>query len=107
MGVFAEDAARRYQFSRIDQDDYALRSLERATAAIQTGAFAREIVPVSDPGGGLLADTDEQPGRSKPDKVRALKPAFQKDGTITAANASSISDGAAALVVTRESVAVQ
>jgi acetyl-CoA C-acetyltransferase len=107
MGAFAEDSVRDYQFTRGEQDDYALRSLSRAIEAINGGAFAREIVPVTVPirGGEALFDTDEQPGKAKPDKIPSLKPAFVKDGTITAANASSISDGAAALVMTRQSVA--
>ena len=107
MGVFAEDAARQYQFTRAEQDAYAIRSLERANAAIASGAFAREIAPVTVAGrrGETLVDTDEQPGKAKPEKIPSLKPAFVKDGTITAANASSISDGAAALVMTRRSVA--
>ncbi len=107
MGVFAEEAVRDYQFSRADQDDYAIRSLTRANEAIASGAFAREIAPVtvSGRGGDTIIDTDEQPGKARPDKIPSLKPAFVKDGTITAANASSISDGAAALVMTRQSVA--
>jgi len=107
MGVFAEEAVRDYQFSRSEQDDYAIRSLERARAAIESGAFAQEIAAVTVPGrgGDTLVDTDEQPGKAKPEKIPSLKPAFVKDGTITAANASSISDGAAALVMTRRSVA--
>ncbi|WP_096362174.1 thiolase family protein [Sphingobium cloacae] len=107
MGVFAEDAVRDYQFTREDQDAYAIRSLERANAAIASGAFAKEITPVTvkGRGGETAVDTDEQPGKAKPDKIPSLKPAFVKDGTITAANASSISDGAAALVMTRRSVA--
>ena len=107
MGVFAEEAVRDYQFTRDDQDAYAIRSLERANAAISSGAFAREItaVTVKGRGGDTIIDTDEQPGKAKPDKIPSLKPAFAKDGTITAANASSISDGAAALVMTRASVA--
>jgi len=107
MGVFAEEAVRDYQFTREDQDAYAIRSLERASAAIDTGAFAREItaVTVKGRGGEVVVDTDEQPGKAKPEKIPGLKPAFAKDGTITAANASSISDGAAALVMTRASVA--
>ena len=107
MGVFAEDAVRAYQFTRADQDAYAIRSLERATAAIASGAFAREIAPVSVPGrgGASVVDTDEQPGKANPAKIAALRPAFVPDGTVTAANASSISDGAAALVLTRASVA--
>jgi acetyl-CoA C-acetyltransferase len=107
MGVFAEDAAREFQLTRAAQDDFALRSLSRASAAIASGAFAREIVAVSVPGrgGDTIIDTDEQPGKARPDKIPSLKPAFVKDGTVTAANASSISDGAAALVMTRASVA--
>ena len=107
MGAFAEDSARDYQFTREAQDAYALRSLERASAAIASGAFAGEIVAVevSGRGGSISVDTDEQPGKARPDKIPTLKPAFSKDGTVTAANASSISDGAAALVLTRESVA--
>ncbi|MFY9351965.1 MAG: acetyl-CoA C-acyltransferase [Sphingobium sp.] len=107
MGVFAEEAVRDYQFTRAQQDAYAIRSLERANAAIATGAFVKEIAPVtvSGRGGDTLIDTDEQPGKAKPDKIPSLKPAFAKDGTITAANASSISDGAAALVMTRRSIA--
>ncbi|PDH63933.1 MAG: acetyl-CoA C-acyltransferase [Sphingomonadaceae bacterium MED-G03] len=107
MGVFAEEAVRDYQFSRADQDDYAIRSLSRANEAIASGAFQREITPVTVPGrgGDMLIDTDEQPGKARPDKIPSLRPAFAKDGTITAANASSISDGAAALVMTRRSVA--
>jgi len=109
MGVFAEEAVRDYQFTRAEQDDYAIRSLQRANAAITGGAFAREIAAVAVPGraGETLVDTDEQPGKGKPDKIPSLKPAFVKDGTITAANASSISDGAAALVMTRQSIAEQ
>jgi acetyl-CoA C-acetyltransferase len=108
MGAFAEDSARDYQFTRIEQDDYALESLRRATAAIDSGAFAGEIVAVEVPGrgGATSVDTDEQPGKAQPHKIPTLKPAFAKDGTITAANASSISDGAAALVLTRASVAL-
>jgi acetyl-CoA C-acetyltransferase len=107
MGAFAEDAVREYQFTREEQDSYALRSLSRAQAAIAGGAFAREIVPVTvaGRGGETVVGVDEQPGKARPEKISTLKPAFLKDGTITAANASSISDGAAALVLTRESVA--
>ena len=107
MGVFAEEAVRDYQFTRAEQDDYAIRSLSRASEAIASGAFAREIVPVTvkGRGGDTVVDTDEQPGKARPDKIPSLKPVFAKDGTITAANASSISDGAAALVMTRASVA--
>ncbi len=106
MGAFAEDAVRDYQFTRADQDAYAIRSLDRAQAAIAGGAFGREIVAVTLGGkSGGLVETDEQPGRARPEKIPNLKPAFAKDGTITAANASSISDGAAALVLTRAGVA--
>jgi acetyl-CoA C-acetyltransferase len=107
MGSFAEETCTEYQFTREQQDDYALRSLSRAKEAIASGAFTREIVAVEVPGrsGVTVVEVDEQPGNAKPEKIPTLKPAFAKDGTITAANASSISDGAAALVVTKESVA--
>ena len=107
MGAFAEDSARTYQFTREAQDAYALESLSRARSAIETGAFKAEIVPVEVTGrkGTVTVSEDEQPGKALPEKIPTLKPAFSKDGTITAANASSISDGAAALVLTRESVA--
>jgi len=107
MGAFAEDAARQYQFTREDQDAYAIESLSRANAAIASGAFEAEITPVevTSRKGTETVSVDEQPGKARPDKIPTLKPAFAKDGTITAANASSISDGAAALVMTRESVA--
>jgi acetyl-CoA C-acetyltransferase len=107
MGSFAEEAARDYQFTRQAQDDFAIASLERAQKAIASGAFAGEIVPVAVPvrGGEVLVETDEQPGKARIDKIPTLKPAFARDGTITAANASSISDGAAALLLTRASVA--
>jgi acetyl-CoA C-acetyltransferase len=107
MGSFAEESARDYQFSRQAQDDFAIASLLRAQAAIAAGAFKTEIVPVtiSGRGGDVVIDTDEQPGKARLDKIPTLKPAFARDGTITAANASSISDGAAALVLTRASVA--
>ncbi|HKP60707.1 MAG TPA: acetyl-CoA C-acyltransferase [Polyangiales bacterium] len=101
MGVFAEQAARRYEFSREDQDAYAVASLTRANEAIASGAFADEVVPV----GSARVAIDEQPGKARIDKIPSLRPAFQKDGTVTAANSSSISDGAAALVMTRASVA--
>jgi acetyl-CoA C-acetyltransferase len=109
MGTFAEDAARDYQFTREAQDEYAIESLSRATNAIRSGAFEREIVPVtvSTRKGEVEIATDEQPGKANPEKIPNLKPAFAKDGTITAANASSISDGAAALLITRQSVADQ
>jgi acetyl-CoA C-acetyltransferase len=107
MGAFAEDTAREYQFSREQQDDFAIRSLNRAKAAIANGDFVKEIVPVTISGkvDVQVVDTDEQPGKARPEKIPSLKPAFVKDGTITAANSSSISDGAAALVMTRASVA--
>jgi acetyl-CoA C-acetyltransferase len=107
MGVFAEKSARSYEFSRQDQDAYAIASLTRANAAISSGAFRDEVVPVevATRGGSEMVAIDEQPGKAKLDKIPTLKPAFSKDGTITAANSSSISDGAAALVLTRASVA--
>jgi acetyl-CoA C-acetyltransferase len=107
MGSFAEETCTEYQFTREAQDEYALRSLSRSKEAIASGAFDREIVAVDvvGRGGTVTVSVDEQPGNAKPDKIPALKPAFAKDGTITAANASSISDGAAALIVTKESVA--
>jgi acetyl-CoA C-acetyltransferase len=109
MGHFAEDSARDYQFTREAQDDFAIRSLTRANAAIDTGAFEREITPVTvaGRGGDTVIAVDEQPGKARPEKIPSLKPAFSKDGTITAANASSISDGAAALVMTRQDVAAR
>ena len=107
MGAFAEDAAQAYQFSRADQDAYAIESLSRANAAIASGAFAREItaVTVKGRGGDTVVTIDEQPGKARPEKIPTLKPAFAKDGTITAANASSISDGAAALVMMSQKTA--
>lgn len=107
MGTFAEDAAREYQFTRAAQDEYAIESLRRANHAIQSGAFDRETTPVavSTRKGETEIASDEQPGKANPEKIPNLRPAFAKDGTITAANASSISDGAAALVLTRQSVA--
>ena len=103
MGAFAEDTARSYQISRAAQDEYALRSLGRAKAAQASGAFDAEIVPVA--AGKDIIRIDEQPGRAKPEKIPTLKPAFAPDGTITAASSASISDGAAALVITRERLA--
>lgn len=107
MGTFAQDTADAYQLSRQAQDDYTLESLSRAKAAIADGAFAGEIAPVTIAGrkGDVVVDTDEAPGKAMPDKIPTLKPAFAKDGTITAATSSSISDGAAAVVLTRQSVA--
>ncbi|SOB86966.1 acetyl-CoA C-acetyltransferase [Sphingomonas guangdongensis] len=107
MGVFAEDAATEYQFTRAAQDDYAIASLTRAQKAQASGAFDREIVPVELTGrrGTTNVTLDEQPAKGDIAKIPTLKAAFAKEGTITAANASSISDGAAALVMTRASVA--
>ncbi|MBU3029145.1 acetyl-CoA C-acyltransferase [Paracoccus marinaquae] len=104
MGTFAEDCATEFNFSRAAQDDYALASLSRAKAAIASGAFAAEIAPVTiaTRKGETVVDTDEQPGNAMPEKIPHLKPAFRKDGTVTAANSSSISDGAAALVIGAE-----
>jgi acetyl-CoA C-acetyltransferase len=101
MGNFAETCATQYQFSRNDQDAYAIESLRRANAAIDQGLFDAEIAPVTIVGrqGEIIIDTDEQPGKARPDKIPLLRPAFQKDGTVTAANASSISDGAAAITL--------
>jgi len=109
MGTFAQDTANEYQLTREAQDGYAIESLRRAQAAIADGAFAAEIAPVAvvSRAGETVVDTDEQPGKGRPDKIPALKPAFAKDGTITAATSSSISDGAAALVLTRQSVAAE
>jgi acetyl-CoA C-acetyltransferase len=107
MGAFAEETARAYQFTRADMDAYAVESLARARRAVESGAFAREIVAVEVAGrkGVDRVDTDEAPLKADPARIPTLKPAFAKDGAITAANASSISDGAAALVMTRASVA--
>ena len=107
MGLFAEDTARAYQFTREMQDAFAIESLARAKAAQTSGAFEREIVPVEikTRKGTETVSTDEQPGKSDPAKIPTLRPAFTPDGTVTAANASSISDGAAALVLPRQSVA--
>jgi acetyl-CoA C-acetyltransferase len=103
MGSYAEDTARQYQFTRADQDAFATESLLRAKRAQQDGSFASEIVAVKvkGKGGDVEVSTDEQPRRADPAKIPTLKPAFAKDGTVTAANSSSISDGAAALVLTR------
>jgi acetyl-CoA C-acetyltransferase len=103
MGTFAEDTAEHYQFTRKAQDDYALASLERAQAAILAGRFDGEIVPVETKAGSV--EVDEQPGKARPDKIPSLKPAFRSDGTVTAANSSSISDGGAALVLMRQTEA--
>lgn len=103
MGSFAEECARSYQFTRADQDAFAIESLRRANAAIATGAFGAEIAPVETGAGPAL--TDEQPGKARVEKIPQLKPAFVRDGTVTAANSSSISDGAAALVLMRAATA--
>lgn len=107
MGTFAEDCAQQYRFSREEQDAYALESLRRAQQAITDGSFASEIVAVEAPQGRerRLVDTDEQPPKARPDKIPGLKPAFREGGTVTAANASSISDGAAVLLLMRLSEA--
>jgi acetyl-CoA C-acetyltransferase len=101
MGNFAESCANKYNFSREDQDAYAIESLRRANAAIDQGLFDNEIAPVSIASrkGETIVSVDEQPGNARPDKIPQLRPAFAKDGTVTAANASSISDGAAALTL--------
>ena len=101
MGNFAETCASKYQFSREMQDAFAIESLNRAKQAIERGYFANEVAPVtvSNRRGDVVVDTDEQPGNAKPEKIPQLRPAFQKDGSVTAANASSISDGAAALTL--------
>lgn len=107
MGTFAQDTANDYQLTREAQDGYAIESLRRAQKAVTDGAFKQEIVAVTvaTRKGDIIVDTDEQPGKGMPDKIPTLKAAFAKDGTITAATSSSISDGAAALVLTRQSVA--
>ncbi len=107
MGTFAEDCAAHYEFSRKAQDDYALESLARARRAGEDGSFEHEIVPVTvkTRNGETVIARDEQPWRADPEKVRKLKPAFRDDGSVTAANSSSISDGAAALLLARGSEA--
>lgn len=107
MGTFAQDTANEYQLTRENMDEYSIESLRRANAAIESGAFADEVVPVTfaTRAGETTVEIDEQPGKGKPDKIPTLRPAFAKDGTITAATSSSISDGAAAVVLTRESLA--
>jgi acetyl-CoA C-acetyltransferase len=109
MGTFGEDCAAKYQFSRAQQDHFATVSVERAKAATASGDFATEIAPVTikDRAGERIIHIDEGPGKVKLDKISSLKPAFQKDGTITAASSSSINDGAAALVLMREGTAQQ
>jgi acetyl-CoA C-acetyltransferase len=107
MGTFAEDCAEAFQFTRDQQDNYALGSLSNALAAIESGAFAAEVVPVTVKSrkGEASVTTDEQPGNARPEKIPQLKPAFREGGTVTAANSSSISDGAAALVLCRAGAA--
>lgn len=109
MGTFGEECADKYQFSRTAQDHFAITSVRRAQAAIQSGAFAAEIAPVTVKGraGDTVISIDESPGKAKLDKIPALKPAFKKDGTITAASSSSINDGAAAMVMMRASTAAK
>ena len=107
MGTFAQDTANAYQLTREEQDAYSIESLARAKAAVGGGKFVGEIAPVTvkTRAGDTVVDTDEAPAKGRPDKIPTLKPAFAKDGTITAATSSSISDGAAAVVLARESVA--
>jgi len=107
MGTFAEDCAGKYTFTREQQDAFAIESVKRAQAATADGSFKNEIAPVtvSGRGGDVVIDKDEGPLKAKLDKIASLKPAFKKDGTITAASSSSINDGAAALVMMRESTA--
>ncbi len=107
MGIFAEQCVEKYGFTREEQDAFSITSLERAKKAITEGKFESEIAPVtvSSRKGEVQCSIDEQPGKSNPDKIPTMRPAFIKDGTVTAANSSSISDGAAALVLTRQSVA--
>jgi acetyl-CoA C-acetyltransferase len=107
MGTYAEDTATHYQFTREAQDDYAIESLRRAKTANEDGSFAAEMTPVTvkTRKGETLVDRDEQPFAGQPDKIPSLRPAFAKDGTVTAANSSSISDGAAAVIMMRASEA--
>lgn len=107
MGTFAEDCAEKYQFTREAQDDYAIGSLNGALEAIRSGAFDGEVAPVTltSRKGEVVVSEDEQPAKARPEKIPTLKPAFREGGTVTAANASSISDGAAALVLASEEVA--
>ena len=109
MGTFGEDCAAKYSFTREEQDKFATASVQRAQAAIKSGAFAAEITPVTvkGRGGEVVVSMDEGPGKVKLDKIPTLKPAFKKDGTITAASSSSINDGAAALVMMKESTAAR
>ncbi len=105
MGIFADATAAKYGFTRADQDVFAAESVRRAQAAVASGAFAAEIAPVTvaGRGGDTVLATDEPPGLCKPEKIASLKPAFNKDGTVTAASSSSISDGAAMLILMKES----
>lgn len=107
MGIFAEDCADRYSFTREQQDDFAINSLAKAKKAIEDGSFDEEVTPVTIKSrkGETLVEHDEQPLKARPEKIPSLRPAFKKDGTVTAANASSISDGAAAVVLMRQSEA--
>ncbi len=107
MGIYAEETAKAYQFTREQQDAFAIASVERAQKASGDGTFTKELVPVEvkTRKGSVTVDLDEQPQKSNVEKIPGLKPAFVKDGTVTAANSSSISDGGAALILTRESVA--
>ncbi len=107
MGTFAQETANEYQLTREEMDAYSIESLARANKAIESGAFADEVVPVTiaTRAGEVIVEHDEAPGKGRPDKIPQLRPAFAKDGTITAATSSSISDGAAALVIARASVA--
>ena len=109
MGTFGEDCAAKYSFTREQQDQFAITSVKRAQAATQSGAFAAEITPVTVKGraGDTVISVDEGPGKVKLEKIPSLKPAFKKDGTITAASSSSINDGAAALVMMRASTAAK
>jgi acetyl-CoA C-acetyltransferase len=109
MGTFGEDCAAKYSFTRAEQDHFATTSVQRAKAATESGAFAAEITPVTvkDRSGERVVAIDEGPGKVKLDKISSLKPAFKKDGTITAASSSSINDGAAAMVLMRESTAAK
>ena len=109
MGSFAQKSADDYNVTREAMDDFAIGSLNKALSAIESGAFKDEIAPVTISGrkGDTVVDTDEQPGNARVDKIRGLRPAFAKDGTITAANSSSISDGGSALVLMRESEATK
>ncbi len=107
MGIFADATAAKYGFTRADQDAFAAESVKRAQGAVASGAFKNEIAGVTVKGkaGDVVLDTDEPPGQCKPEKIPALKPAFNKDGTVTAASSSSISDGAAILILMKESEA--